>query len=142
MPKGKTAILAFLLAPGLLVAAAFFLPYSHQAQMSITGPVFLNLPCERALAQSTRDETSSLTLQASGHGFGSLGFNRDGHQINLLKKGVFTSLDCTLEVRLRRGDVVYLPAPMPFTAQGVVPTATSKKPAGSPLTWRRIEGFR
>lgn len=145
MPERRLIFLLItlgLLATGLVTGLAFALPYKSEIKQTLKTPAYLNLPCQQAMVENSETGNSTLKLTATGTGLGGLSFTTENDEIRLLKNGLFFGLECTLHIRLKKGEIIYLPAPMPFVARGVVPTRADNIRQRSGINWRQIEGFR
>ena len=139
LKKWSALILVALLG---LLGIVFFLPYKHTLKQTFQTPTYLNLPCERALVQNSKNNKNTIKLDVTATGFGWLNFQEDEEQIKLLKNGLFTNLSCTIDVRLTQQNSIFIPEPMPFVARGVVPQGAEHSLPSTQFKWRRIEGLR
>lgn len=126
----------------LALIIAFNLPYEADARQKLETPVFLNIPCEQTLVKFSPDSQSRVHVDLNGAGFGRITLDRDGKELRLLKLGLLFDISCTATVELAKDKIIYLPEPMPFVAQGVLPTTTEKILPGTGFNWRKFEGFR
>ena len=90
------------------------------SSLELAPAVELNLPCHDAQLQP--GDQTIVETSVTGKGYANVSYLQENGQLKLHLIGILRDIDCTLNIQLKAGDSINLPAPMAFVArEGVHP---------------------